>query len=103
LDRKSNRHGQENTVLKILEEIEQTAKRQSLPSIGPIKGKIIEEVIREQKPKKVLEIGTLHGYSAILITNTILSEKIKNENFATENSLSEPILIAWRRIKKLQP
>ena len=61
MDRKSNRRGQENTVLKTLEEIELTAKRQSLPSIGPIKGKIIEEVIREQKPKKVLEIGTLHG------------------------------------------
>jgi len=101
LDRKSNRHGQENTVLKILEEIEQTAKRQSLPSIGPIKGKIIEEVIREHKPKKVLEIGTLHGYSAILITNIILSEKIKNENFATENSLSEPILISVEKDQKI--
>lgn len=81
-------------MLKTLAEIEQTAKRESLPSIGPIKGKIIEEVIRKNKLKKVLEIGTLHGYSAILITNIILSEKIENENFSTKNSLNVPILIS---------
>lgn len=81
-------------MLKTLAEIEQTAKRESLPSIGPIKGKIIEEIIRKNKLKKVLEIGTLHGYSAILITNIILSEKIENENFSTKNSLNVPILIS---------
>ena len=94
MDRESNRSGRNNAVLKTLAEIEQTAKRESLPSIGPIKGKIIEEVIRKNKPKKVLEIGTLHGYSAILITNIILSEKIENENFSTKNSLNVPILIS---------
>lgn len=94
MDRESNRSGQNNAVFRTLAEIEQTAKRESLPSIGPIKGKIIEEVIRKNKPKKVLEIGTLHGYSAILITNIILSEKIENENFSTKNSLNVPILIS---------
>lgn len=94
MDRESNRSGQNNAVLKTLAEIEQTAKRESLPSIGPIKGKIIKDVIREHKPKKVLEIGTLHGYSAILVTDIILSENVENENFATKNSLSEPILIS---------
>ena len=94
MDRESNRSGQNNAVLKTLAEIEQTAKRESLPSIGPVKGRIIEDVIRQHKPRKVLEIGTLHGYSAILITNIILNEKIENENFTTKNSLSEPILIS---------
>ena len=94
MDRECNRSGRNNAVLKTLAEIEQTAKRESLPSIGPIKGKIIEEVIRKNKLKKVLEIGTLHGYSAILITNIILSEKIENENFSTKNSLNVPILIS---------
>ena len=94
MDRESNRSGRNNAVLKTLAEIEQTAKRESLPSIGPIKGKIIEEIIRKNKLKKVLEIGTLHGYSAILITNIILSEKIENENFSTKNSLNVPILIS---------
>jgi predicted O-methyltransferase YrrM len=64
----------QNTVLKVLAQIEKTARKEFLPSIGPIKGKIIEDVIREHKPKKGLEIGTLHGYSAILMANILSSE-----------------------------
>jgi predicted O-methyltransferase YrrM len=88
-------------VLKILAEIEETARKEFLPSIGPIKGKIIEDVIKQYKPKKVLEIGTLHGYSAILIANIILSGKYKNENFKSERSLTEPILISVEKDQKL--
>jgi len=42
-----------------------------MPSIGPIKGKIISDIIREYKPKKILEIGSLYGYSAILMANVM--------------------------------
>lgn len=56
----------------VLSEIEEIAKKNSLPSIGPIKGKIIGKVIKRYKPKKILEIGTLHGYSAILMANFVL-------------------------------
>ena len=38
-----------------------------LPIVGPHKGKILAEAIRKVKPKRVLEVGTLIGYSAILI------------------------------------
>lgn len=88
-------------VPKILAEIEETARKEFLPSIGPIKGKIIEDVIKEYKPKKALEIGTLHGYSAILIANIILSGKYNNENFNTERSSAEPILISVEKDQKL--
>lgn len=88
-------------VLKILAEIEETARKEFLPSIGPIKGKIIEDVIKQYKPKKALEIGTLHGYSAILIANIILSGKYNNENFNTERSSAEPILISVEKDQKL--
>jgi predicted O-methyltransferase YrrM len=88
-------------VLKILAQIEETARKEFLPSIGPIKGKIIEDVIKQYKPKKVLEIGTLHGYSAILIANIILSGKYNNENFKSERSLTEPILISVEKDQKL--
>jgi predicted O-methyltransferase YrrM len=89
-----------NIVLKILAEIEETARKEFLPSIGPIKGKIIEDVIKQYKPKKVLEIGTLHGYSAILIANIILSGKYDNENFNSEGS-TEHILISVEKDQKL--
>jgi predicted O-methyltransferase YrrM len=88
-------------VLKILAEIEETARKEFLPSIGPIKGKIIEDVINQYKPKKALEIGTLHGYSAILIANIILSGKYDNENFNSESSSTEPILISVEKDQKL--
>ena len=38
-----------------------------LPIVGPDKGKILAEAFRRVKPKLVLEVGTLIGYSAILI------------------------------------
>jgi predicted O-methyltransferase YrrM len=91
----------DNIVPKILAEIEETARKEFLPSIGPIKGKIIEDVIKEYKPKKALEIGTLHGYSAILIANIILSGKYDNENFNSERSSTEPILISVEKDQRL--
>jgi len=90
-----------NNILKILAEIEETARKEYLPSIGPIKGKIIEDVIKEYKPRKALEIGTLHGYSAILIANIILSGKYDNENFNIERSSTEPILVSVEKDQKL--
>ena len=60
-------------VLDVLSELEEIAKKDFLPSIGPIKGEIIEDIINKYKPKKILEIGTLHGYSAILMANFLLS------------------------------
>lgn len=98
---KSKRNDLNNIVLKVLAEIEETARKEFLPSIGPIKGKIIEDVIKEHKPRKVLEIGTLHGYSAILIANIILGEKYGKENFASKVSGSEPILISVEKDQKL--
>ena len=56
-------------ISSLLRELEQTAKREYLPSIGPIKGKIISDIIKRYKPTKILEIGTLHGYSAILMAD----------------------------------
>ena len=54
-------------VVQVLRGLEQIAKKQGLPSIGPIKGKILISIISKYKPKTILEIGTLHGYSAILM------------------------------------
>ncbi|MGH9972945.1 MAG: hypothetical protein ACRD93_03500, partial [Nitrososphaeraceae archaeon] len=79
--RNRNQNNAKNAVLNVLAQIEETARKEFLPSIGPIKGKIIEDVIKEHKPKKALEIGTLHGYSAILMANIILSGKGGNEYF----------------------
>lgn len=52
---------------KVLKEIENNSRKYNLPCIGPEKGKVLANLIRKYKPKRILEIGTLHGYSAILM------------------------------------
>lgn len=52
----------------VLREIEEQAEKAGfLPIVGPRKGRIIVDLIRTIKPRRVLEIGTLVGYSAILM------------------------------------
>jgi len=51
----------------ILREIEAIGKRSFIPSIGPVKGKILAEIVKETRPKRILEVGALYGYSAILM------------------------------------
>jgi predicted O-methyltransferase YrrM len=64
----------DDQIPNILRELERLAKKEHLPSIGPIKGKIISEIIQKCKPTTILEIGTLHGYSAILMTDLLLDD-----------------------------
>ena len=78
----SNSSIKKKKVLDVLSEIEEIAKKNSLPSIGPIKGEIIVDIIKKYKPKRILEIGTLHGYSAILMANCLLSV---NNNAGKDN------------------
>ncbi len=51
----------------MLREIEEIGERKFIPSIGPEKGKILAKVLRDKKPKQILEVGALYGYSAILM------------------------------------
>ena len=66
-----NKDDRQQTISNLLRELEQIAIRQHLPSIGPIKGKIISDIIKKYRPTSILEIGTLHGYSAILMGNLL--------------------------------
>ena len=73
---------------KVLKRLESMSERNFLPSIGPIKGKIISDVIQDYGPKNILEIGTLHGYSSILMggllpddnTGKVITIEIDKEN-----------------------
>ena len=48
-----------------LESIERVAVQRRLPIIGPIRGEILDQVVKEHRPGAILEVGTLVGYSAI--------------------------------------
>jgi predicted O-methyltransferase YrrM len=51
----------------VLKEIEAIGQRSFIPSIGPVKGKILTEIVKKTRPKRILEVGALYGYSAILM------------------------------------
>jgi len=60
---------------KVLREIEDVARRRwFLPIIGPSRVQILVKVIREVKPKRILEVGALFGYSAILMGKELGSD-----------------------------
>ena len=68
---------------KVLKRLERMAEEESLPSIGPVKWKIIEDMIQDYKPKRILEIGTLYGYSAILMGSMLPEEQEQNHGKVT--------------------
>jgi len=49
----------------VLASIEKSAPERGLPIIGPKRGMLLDEVIEGHRPKTILEVGTLVGYSAI--------------------------------------
>jgi predicted O-methyltransferase YrrM len=71
LEEQSNIDNNMDRASKVLQSLEKMAQKEFVLSIGPTKGKIITEIIKKYNPKTVLEIGTLYGYSAILMANIL--------------------------------
>jgi predicted O-methyltransferase YrrM len=55
----------------VLREIESLTERAFLPIIGPKKGRHLVDTVRRFGVKNILEVGTLIGYSAILIAKNL--------------------------------
>jgi len=58
----------------MLREIEDMTGKKFLPIVGPERGKILAELVREAKPKRILEVGTLIGYSAIMMAKELAAD-----------------------------
>jgi predicted O-methyltransferase YrrM len=56
-----------NKADEVLRQIESASENSFLPIIGPFKGKFLSEEVWKAKPQRVLEVGTLIGYSTILM------------------------------------
>jgi predicted O-methyltransferase YrrM len=82
----------------VLQEIEKRTQNEFLPIVGPEKGQILTEEIRKAKPKRVLEVGTLIGYSAILMGK----ELDKNAQIITIEIHAEETKIAKENILKAE-
>ena len=55
----------------ILKLVAKFAENKYLPIIGPKKGNILVDLVHRVKPKRILEVGTLIGYSTILMAKEL--------------------------------
>ena len=76
-------------VSRVLRSLEELAQKEFVPSIGPIKGRIITDIIRKYKAKNILEIGTLYGYSAILMAAAVLPSDGKVVTIELDKSIAD--------------
>ncbi|MEM3090379.1 MAG: O-methyltransferase, partial [Candidatus Bathyarchaeia archaeon] len=68
------------------------------PIVGPVRGRVLVKLVREIKPKHVLEIGTFIGYSAILMGKELRN----NAHLITIEIDSHAAEIAKDNIKKAE-
>ena len=73
----------------VLRRLEKMAEKQFVPSIGPVKGKIMTGIIQKYKPKNILKVGTLYGYSAILMAHTLNSADGKVVTIEMDKSIAD--------------
>jgi predicted O-methyltransferase YrrM len=69
----------------VLREIEKIGEKKFIPSIGPVKGKVLAEVIQKTKPKRIVEVGALYGYSSILMAKNAPKAKITTIEVSPEH------------------
>jgi len=102
----------------VLENIQKAQRHTFLPIIGKDKGQVLVRIVQSQNPQRILEIGTLVGYSAILMAKhlpqgaKIVSIEVDKDSAGqarkniSEAQLEEKIELivgdARREIKKLK-
>lgn len=88
-------------VIRVLKSLERMGEREFVPSIGPVKGKILSKIIRKHKAKTALEIGTLAGYSAILIASLLPNDESRKKAVVTTIEIDKKTAsIAMKNVQK---
>src|SRR3989344_9120167 len=54
-------------VILKLKKLEEESIRRGIPIIGSERGEFLLKIIREEKPKEILELGTANGYSGCIL------------------------------------
>jgi len=88
-------------VIQVLKSLERMGEKEFVPSIGPVKGKILAKIIRKHKAKTALEIGTLFGYSAILIASLLPNDGSRKKAVVTTIEIDKKIAsVAMKNVQK---
>jgi len=51
----------------ILRRLEKWGRREGMPFLGPQKAAILQQLVQQQQPRLAVEVGSMAGYSAIVI------------------------------------
>ena len=82
----------------ILKKIEAMNEKQFLPIVGPTRGQVLVKQIHNIRPKRILEVGTLIGYSTILMAKELDS----NAHITTIEIGAEEANLARENIRKAE-
>lgn len=55
----------------IIRRLERWGKNDNMPFMGPAKGALLQQIVRKQQPRLSLEVGTMAGYSALLMAQVL--------------------------------
>ncbi len=66
----------EETVTKVLRDMEGYAARNRIPIVGPAGRELLIDIVRKLRPAKILEVGTAIGYSTLLMARELDNCKI---------------------------
>jgi predicted O-methyltransferase YrrM len=67
----------------VIKDIENKSENNAIPLIGPEKGTVLTEIIKETHPLRILEIGTNIGYSSILMADELTRSGLNNSKIIT--------------------
>ncbi|GAB5362193.1 hypothetical protein AAMO2058_000777400 [Amorphochlora amoebiformis] len=56
----------------ILKRLERWGQQDQMPFLGPKKGEIVKSLVLEHKPEKIVEVGSLAGYSTLKMAEALL-------------------------------
>src|SRR5262245_60410572 len=59
------------TFAEVLAEVDAECRRQQIPMLGPHKAARLVELVRETRPRLMVEVGTAIGYSGLWIADTL--------------------------------
>ncbi|MEW5310695.1 MAG: hypothetical protein WDW38_002466 [Sanguina aurantia] len=68
----------------ILRRLERWGRQDDMPFVGPKKGAILSSLVRNKQPLLAVEVGTMAGYSAITIAQSLLQPGSKLLSFERE-------------------
>jgi len=55
----------------IVRRLERWGRRDGMPFMGPVKGAVLQQLVGDKAPRLVLEVGTMAGYSALLMAQVL--------------------------------